>query len=235
MEMYNEDCLEKLKDLDENSIDAVVLDLPYGQTNCHWDTCIDLEKLWKELNRVGKERTVFLFFCTTKFGVKLIQSNPKWFRYDLVWEKTNSVGFTNARKMPLRSHEMIYVFYKKLPKYNYLKYHEKTIKSKNIRNDFSCDVYGNKRGTVRIEYNPRLPKSVIKFQNNPLDSHHSTYKPNQLIQYLLRYYTDEGDTVLDPTMGSGSTGIACKELGLKFIGIEKDKEIYEKAKERIEK
>ena len=112
MELHNDNCFNILPTLNDKSVDLVLVDLPYGQTANKWDSCIDLEKMWQQLKRIGKENTAYVFFTTTKFGNDLINSNKKWFRYDLVWEKTNSVGFLSANKMPLRNHEMIYLFYK---------------------------------------------------------------------------------------------------------------------------
>jgi len=118
MELYNQDCLEKMKDLSDNSIDLLFCDLPYGQTSCKWDSLIDLDLFWKEVNRVCKDTTPMFFTCSTKFGVSLINSNPKNFRYDLIWVKSSPCGFLNAKKMPMKKHEMIYVFYRKLPLYD---------------------------------------------------------------------------------------------------------------------
>jgi DNA modification methylase len=115
MELYNDDCLKKMKDIDTNSIDLLFCDLPYGQTSCKWDCLIDLDEFWKQVNRICKDTTPMFFTCSTKFGVSLINSNPKNFRYDLVWVKSAPCGFLNAKKMPMKKHEMVYVFYKKLP------------------------------------------------------------------------------------------------------------------------
>ena len=373
------DCLEELKSVDDNSIDLIFCDLPYGQTSCKWDFCIDLDLFWIEMMRVKKLNTPLFFTTTTKFGVSLIQSAPKkcFFRYDLIWVKSAPAGFLSAKKMPMRKHEMIYVFYEKLPFYDLSSHTHKFIKSTPMGN--KPDIYGrlwNKDGEpyikdkIQNKYSPSLPVSVIKeelaegqtlgdkgnecygkfayynngvkgydpplpvsvvkeetggatgydpplpvsdvkeeldekyknkgglyskisrngllkaephyepplpvsvvkedvynsierFENGKLTKHprhlqkgddpiyepklptsmleikstkgnHATEKPVALMEWILKYYSKEGDVVLDPTMGSGSTGIACKNMNRNFIGIEKDPEIYEAAVNRIE-
>ena len=388
MELYNNDCLEVMKDLSSNSIDLLFCDLPYGQTNCKWDTKIDLDLFWKQVNRICKINCPMFFTTTTKFGVDLINSNPKNFRYDLVWVKTHSCGFLLAKKMPMRKHEMIYVFYRKIPLYdlschshkflnsmsgmsnaktnicygdapisvknkqydpplpvsvlkeekcygegshdyeykgearesnvydpplpvsviktdlvgNTLSYRNKAgqydpplpvsvIKDEEFCNyDVNKNCYGGgKANRIKIsknkedhsvKYDPPLPDSVIqvrgknkeikedcynadeRFINGKLYHYprqlqkgdesiydpplpnslleiksqkgkHSTQKPTELMKWILKYYSKEGDIVLDPTMGSGSTGVACKEMNRKFIGIEKDEKIFKSAVERL--
>jgi hypothetical protein len=431
MELYNNDCLEVMKDLSSNSIDLLFCDLPYGQTNCKWDTKIDLDLFWKQVNRICKINCPMFFTTTTKFGVDLINSNPKNFRYDLVWVKTHSCGFLLAKKMPMRKHEMIYVFYRKIPLYDLSSHSHKFLNSMSgmsnaktnicygdapisvrnkqydpplpvsvlkeekcygegshnyeykgearesnvydpplpvsvitteLRQDAS-GLYGNESKKIFIyvdgklknseprydpplpvsviktdlvsntlsyrnkagQYDPPLPVSVIKdkefcnydvnkncygggkanrikisknkedhsvkydpplpdsviqvrgknkeikedcynaderFINGKLYHYprqlqkgdesiydpplpnslleiksqkgkHSTQKPTELMKWILKYYSKEGDIVLDPTMGSGSTGIACKEMNRKFIGIEKDEKIFKSAVERL--
>lgn len=266
MKLFNGDCLEIMKDIETDSIDLLFCDLPYGQTSCKWDCLIDLELFWKEVNRICKDTTPMFFTCSTKFGVSLINSNPKNFRYDLVWVKSAPCGFLNAKKMPMKKHEMIYVFYKKLPKVytdNIAEHHtHKFIKDRSSKKN---GLYGNSKNELIKEgkYDPPLPNSVIKteeakgnniynkfsYYNNgekgydpPLPNSllevksekgkHSTQKPVDLIKWCLKYYSKEGDVVLDPTMGSGSTGVACKEMNRKFIGIEKDSEIFKLAENR---
>tara|TARA_R110001632_G_scaffold52290_1_gene129824 strand:- start:944 stop:1978 length:1035 start_codon:yes stop_codon:yes gene_type:complete len=343
MELYNEDCLEKMKDLSDNSIDLLFCDLPYGQTSCKWDSLIDLNLFWKEVNRICKDTTPMFFTCSTKFGVSLINSNPKNFRYDLIWIKSAPCGFLNAKKMPMKKHEMIYVFYRKLPLYDLSSHNHKFLKEQKnprkekdadtlypnrckvatinkydpplpnsvIRTDEGCNsmygketkkvfiydengklrnsetrydpplpvsviktehetAYGNNKHFHNTEqrngesiYDPPLPVSVIKedvYQNNKLNDDlrkgfrnkqydpplpnsileiksekgkHATQKPTALIEWCLKYYSKEGDTILDPTMGSGSTGVACKNMNRNFIGIEKDEKIFNDAVERL--
>ena len=420
------DCLEEMKGLEDNSIDLIFCDLPYGQTSCKWDCCIDLEKFWIEVMRIKKLNTPIFMTTTTKFGVSLINSAPKKcpFRYDIVWVKSSCAGFLSAKKMPMRKHEMVYVFYEKLPFYDLSSHKHKFIKHKEgqikpptksdnspyggeasrkkqlklcvggqagsydpplpvsvvkeelCKYDVNKNTYGGgKEGRIKIskdkkdhqqKYDPPLPVSVIKeelaegqtlgdkgnecygkfsYYNNgvkgydpplpvsivkeemtggatgeepkyvgkpvmrkdttygditsyeikerkngesryepPLpvsvvkedirkDKHttaygdnihyhnnqqrngesiydpplpnsmleikssrgkHSTEKPVALMEWILKYYSKEGDVVLDPTMGSGSTGVACKNMNRNFIGIEMDDEIYEVAVNRIE-
>ena len=234
MELYNEDCLEKMKDISNNSIDLLFCDLPYGQTGCTWDCLIDLELFWKEVNRICKITCPMFFTCSTKFGVSLINSNPKNFRYDLVWVKSASCGFLNAKKMPMKKHEMIYVFYRKLPLYDLSSHAHKFLKEQvNPRKEKGADtLYPNRCAVATInKYDPPLPNSILSVKSEK--GKHSTQKPVDLISHFLKYYSKEGDTILDPTMGSGSTGLACKNLNRKFIGIELNKDIFEAAKKRL--
>jgi site-specific DNA-methyltransferase (adenine-specific) len=260
MLLLNGDCLECLRDISDNSIDLVILDLPYGQTSCNWDIKIDLEQLWIQLKRIGRPNTPFFFFTTTRFGCDLIAANPKWFRYDLVWEKEKGVGFLNARRQPMRAHEMIYVFYKNQPYYDIDGNHTKIKNQKTEETERPTNLYGTVNARVDTKYEPGLPKSVIhppevygEFQPRtdikyeprlPLsvlkcgidrekEFKHSTQKPVALLEWIIKYYSKEGDTVLDPTMGSGSTGVACNRTGRNFIGIEKDASIFETANNRI--
>ena len=334
MELINGDCLEVMKDLSDNSVDFLFCDLPYGQTSCRWDCLIDLDLFWKQVNRVCKQDAVMAFTCSVKFGNTLINSNPKCFRYDLVWVKSAACGFLNAKKMPMKKHEMVYIFYRKLAKvytenialhhtHKFLKAtpmpekpdlygrlwdkngkpytktkiqnkynpplpnsvikEETFIRGKN-KSSTNKDVYNSderfnngklyhhnrklQKGDDPI-YNPPLPNSVIKEENVVYDQEHksdlygektkrddihktrynpplpntileiksekgkhATQKPVPLMEYLIKYFTREGETVLDPTMGSGGTGIACKNLNRKFIGIEMDKDIFDVAVER---
>lgn len=234
MQLINDDCLNALTNIADNSCHLVIADLPYGQTNNDWDIKIDLVKLWAHLKRVGTANCAFIFFTTTKFGFDLMASNKDWFRYDLVWEKEVGVGFLNAKKMPMRSHEMIYIFYKKLPTYNIVGNHI-PIERKHEKKYPTENCYGVKTGPKSKVYTPRLPTSVLHFNrtNNSQKRHHATEKPVDLLEWLIKYYSNEGETILDPTMGSGSTGVACKNLNRNFIGIEMDKDIFDVAQKRI--
>jgi len=196
---------------------------------CQWDIKIDLVKFWTEVKRLAKnDHTPVLMFCTTKFGNELINSNPDWFRYDVVWSKSNGVGFLSANKMPLRSHEMIYVFAKKGAYYKRI----------NIEGDFpkstgSCvrsNIY-NKSNTFMTYDNTglRCPKSVVEIQNKKGKGNHPTQKPAELYEWLLKRYCPESGTVLDPTAGSFSACFTANKLGLKSIGIEKDGKFFWKA------
>jgi len=387
MDLYNDDCFNVFPKLKDKSIDLFVLDLPYGQTACKWDSCIDLTKMWVQIKRIMKPNAVILFYCTTKFGYKIIQSNEKWFRYDLIWKKSRKVGFLSANKMPLRQHENVYVFSdadddlenkknkelrsyaEKVKKYigkslkiidkkignqgihhfysftstqfgipiekNYNKLIEiykinemegfidyKTLKSKwddEMVNTYNpqktkgkeyktkewiedAKIYNNGKTMIRTKtkdtinrhptsiieheniyvfkdkggtYNPqkiegkpyktkgkgtvgiyshqkRIPaenkgdrhptsiypetiETTILAHNNPVKSLHRTQKPTSLCEWLIKTYSNEGDTVMDFTMGSGTTGEACKNTKRKFIGVEMDKDIFKVAKDRLDK
>jgi len=395
-QIFNANCLEKMKDLDDKSVDLIFCDLPYGQTSCKWDSLIDLELFWKQVMRIKKLNTPIFFTTTTKFGISLIQSAPKkcFFRYDLVWVKSACCSFLLAKKMPMRKHEMIYVFYEKLPFYDLSSHKHKFIKDKQvIRTDEGCNgLYGKEEKKVFIydengklrnsepryepalpvsvvkeegcygekvpnseakygqkcakQYDPPLPVSVVKEEYIQPDTYgknsnkeynsefakknnynknqvlydpplpvsivkeveykettygaitipeikerkngesryepplpvsvvkeekyerknslypnrskngetaksydpplpttmleikstrgkHSTEKPVALMEWIFKYYSKEGDVILDPTMGSGSTGVACKNMNRNFIGIEMDEDIFKVAEERL--
>jgi site-specific DNA-methyltransferase (adenine-specific) len=186
--------------------------------------------MWIEIKRIMKPNTIIVFLCNTKFGYALINSNPKWFRYDLVWEKSRKVGFLSANKMPLRKHENIYIFKKEQGTYNPQKTEGKPYKNGEDKN--SNNVYGITKEKGTLIKTDRHPTSILKF-NNPTKSIHKTQKPVELIEWLIRSYSNEGDLVMDFTMGSGTTGVACKNTNRNFIGIERDTEIFELAKNRL--
>ena len=321
MELHNNDCFEIFKDIKKSTIDLVVVDLPYGQTHCDWDNCIDLKQMWIDLKRICKESTTYCFFCTVKFGNSLINSNPRWFRYDLVWEKSRRIGHLSANKMPLRKHEMIYIFsssnnadlenkrnlelreyapkvkkyinkplkeidiivgnqgmhhfysfrstqfglptlktYNKLIQHFYIDNMEGFLPYDRMRNMWQklsnpktynpqktkgkpyktkaggkqkTHLYG-KHEIIGVENKTgdRHPASIIKF-NSAIKPVHTTQKPVALCEWLIKSYSNKNDLVLDFTMGSGSTGVACKNTNRKFIGIEMDKEIFEIAQKRL--
>ena len=238
MNLINGECLEELKKIEDKSVDCFICDLPYGTTALKWDKKIDLEDLWIEMKRTARnDNTPFFFFCNMKLAVDLIISNRKWFRYDIVVKKTRKVGFLNAKKMPMRNHELLLVFYKKLPTYNKEKYHKKipnvVYTYKNY--DGVCNSKLNSNFKLGKKYDVKLPCSVLTIPNdsNLSKRFHRTQKPQEILEWIIKYYTNEGDTILDPTMGSGSTGVACKTLNRNFIGIELNKEYFDVAYERI--
>jgi len=242
MNLRHGDCLEVMKELEKDSIDLLFADLPYGQTSCKWDCLIDLDLFWKEVNRVCKPDAPMVFTCSVKFGNTLINSNPKNFRYDLIWVKSAPCGFLNAKKMPMKKHEMIYVFYNKIPKvytenialhhkHKFLKEENKVIKETNHENAYNTEK--RKKPIVRSkpnQYEPALPNSILEMKSEK--GKHATQKPVALMEWILKYYSREGGVVLDPTMGSGSMGVACLNQNRTFIGIEKDETIYKVALER---
>ena len=368
MNIQNGNCLELMKTLPDKSVDLFICDLPYGETNCSWDSKINMEEFWLEFKRLRKsKRTACIHFCSTKFGYTLIKSWEKGYKMDMVWKKRNKTGGLQSRHRPMRNHEMVYFFYEQAPKYNRDKYHKrieakkehniekeditmgKTSKMGTMNNfeppnpasvveeekDKFCkeyyetnktgmtktDIYSkeqikkyhkengvgfepsnpasvieeettygiskdkclksNKNGFAQNGYIPPNPASVVeengkdefgwdksvvkekgtKFKGsnfepvNPVSiveedepksmfestkvfigkRHHQTEKPQDILEFFLKYWSDEGDTILDPTMGSGSTGVACKKLNRKFIGFELDEKIFKVAESRINK
>jgi DNA modification methylase len=346
--IFNDNCLELMKTLPDKSIDLFICDLPYGETNCKWDSIINLDEFWAEFRRLRKsKRVACIHFCSTKFGYTLIKSWEKGFKMDMVWKKRNKTGGLQSRHRPMRNHEMVYFFYEQSPKYNRDKYHKRIAQKKHDiekeditmgltskmgkpENHFdppnpasvveedapSNKLWGynkpdtfviSKDGTRQtfeppnpvsvleederinekgisahgwnIEYmdkprvpsfDPKLPVSVLEENEWKIEDsgygwekggnynfgtygytpkqpcsvfdsqkvfigkrHHQTEKPLDILEFFLKYWSDEGDTILDPTMGSGSTGVACKELGRNFIGYELDPKIFEVAKKRL--
>lgn len=319
--LYHGDCFEIFPSINKK-IDLVLVDLPYGQTGNKWDICIDLKKMWIELKKICSENCNYIFTTTTKYGVQLINSNPNWFRYDLVWEKSRLVGYLSCNEAPLRTHEMIYIFGNMDTKYledinireyfksllSYINRPQKEIKQLFGQSDINhCWRFSSIQFALPTEinynqlvqeykinqmegfipyielkrsykdirekekkpektYNPqmtegkpynikegkipksnygkdmkrskltntgtRYPKSILKFQNEN-KTIHPTQKPVDLLVYLIKTYSNENNTVLDFTMGSGSTGIACKLTNRQFIGIEKDPDIYFSAVNRL--
>lgn len=240
LDLYNADCLEKMKEIPAKSIDMILCDLPYGVTRCKWDREIDLKRLWEQYERIIKDNGVICLFAQTKFFYELIKSNEKLFRYDLVWDKVLVTGFLNANRQPLRRHEQIAVFYKKQPKYNPQMEIGKPlhgngkITSNNIKNS---NVYGKfyMLPDIRKGSTEKYPTSILRFSKlHSAQMIYPTEKPIELLEYLIRTYTDENDLVLDNCMGSGTTGIACKNTNRNFIGIEINEDAFEIAKKRLE-
>ena len=233
IELYQGDCLEKMVEVPDHTVDMIFTDLPYGATHNVWDKRISLEELWEQYKRVLKSGGVVLLFSQQPFTTDLVNSNRKWFRYEWVWQKSQPVGFLNANRMPLRSHENIVVFYEHLPTYNPQKTPGKPYTSKGARHTTN---YGRFKQIPTINRDGmRYPRDVVTFSNGGnAGKIHPTEKPVGLLEYMIRTYTDEGETVLDSCMGSGSCGVACQHLGRSFIGIEKGMGYFEAAKKRIE-
>lgn len=232
IQLFNGDCLEVMKDISSNSVDLIICDLPFSQIVCDWDVKVNLEAFWKEVKRIRKsDHTPCLHFCTTKFGYELIQSNEEEFRYDLVWNKHRGVSFLSANKMPMRSHELIYVFSKKGAYYNRVDISGTPYVAKQKKE--SVRVYGKRNLVDTVNTGTRCVLSVIDEPNPGGRDKHPTEKPVSLYKFLIERYCPEGGVVLDPTFGSGNSGLAAKELGRKYIGIEKDKDFYEKAVKKL--
>ena len=226
------DCLELMKDIPDESIDMILCDLPYGTTKNKWDSVIPLNKLWKSYERIIKDNGAIVLFSQMPFSAELVHSNLKLFKYEWIWQKDNGTGFLNAKKMPLKIHENILVFYKKLPLYNpQMRTGFKPYKCKQGRHSTNYGAY--EQGHITESNGERYPIDIIKFKKD--SGLHPTQKPVALLEYLIKTYTNEGETVLDNCMGSGSTGIACVNTNRNFIGIELDEKYFNIAKERIEK
>lgn len=235
MKLINGDCLIEMKNIADESIDCIICDLPYGTTANKWDEVIPFDKLWAQYKRIIKNNGAILLFSQMPFGANLIMSNPEMFRYEWIWMKPNSnAGFLNAKKMPMRRHENILVFYKHLPTYNPQmvsgKSYERSRRTGSVN-------YGNTNDKIITTVNEgaRYPSDYVEINTVPNSKNiHPTQKPVELLEYLIKTYTNEGDIVLDNCMGSGTTGVACKNTNREFIGIELDPNYFNIAKNRIE-
>ena len=234
IKLIHGDCLEKLKDIRTQSIDLILTDPPYGTTQCKWDNTISFEPLWKELKRIIKDNGCIALFGSEPFSSYLRMSNIDDFKYDWVWQKSKSTNYLNSKKQPLRNNEIISIFYKKQCSYfPQMEKGEPYDKGYALRN---TDVYNKQKATlVKNVDGLRFPKSIIYFKTAESEGKivHPTQKPVALLEYLIKTYTNKNDTVLDFTMGSGSTGVASKKLNRDFIGIELDKVYFDIANERI--
>ena len=247
--LYNGDCLEVMKQIPDKSIDCIICDLPYGclrkkkgekgkilhwrKERCDWDIKIDLTKFWEQARRILKNKYCpVIHFCTTKFGYELIKSNEAWFRYDLIWDKKRGVSFLSANKMPMRSHEMIYVFAEAGAEYRRI----------DISGNFRPSVGGGKgsntygmsktsKGTGST--NTRCALSVIQISNSASEGRHPTEKPIELYRWLIERYVPEGGTMLDPTFGSGNSVWTAANMGRHAIGIEMDEKFFELAVKKM--
>jgi len=225
------DCLERMKEIPDNSVDIVLTDPPYGTTRCKWDTVIDFELMWRELKRITKGNGAICLFGKNPFTSNLIMSNPKMFKYDWIWQKTKPSGHLNAKRMPMQSYEVISVFCS-----NKVSYYPQGLVSGSFLNGReahkkNADIYGKQSKPLEAK-KTGYPRDILTF-GKPHKPVHPTQKPVALLEYLIKTYTLENETVLDFTMGSGSTGVAAKNLNRNFIGIESDKEYFKIAKQRI--
>ena len=278
MKLINGDCLEEMKKMPDKSVDLFICDLPYGETNCSWDSVVDMNEFWVQFKRLRKsKRTACIHFCSTKFGYSLIKSWEKGFKMDLIWKKRNKTGGLSSRYRPMRNHEMVYFFYEQAPKYNRDKYHKRinnvkhaksettqekksdAIENKKVErkasnfeppnpdsviNEDEEKIWGEKKKDRHQRYiecgcgyfEPRQPDSVFESEKVFIGKrNHQTEKPQDILEFLLKYWSDEGDIICDPTMGSGSTGVACKNTGREFIGIERDIKYFNISTQRIGK
>lgn len=226
------DCLEHMKEIESGSVDMVLTDPPYGTTACKWDSVIPLEPMWEQLKRIVKPNGAIVMTASQPFTTKLISSNYKMFKYEWIWEKPKATGHLNSKKRPMLSHENIVVFYGKQSNYNPQKVQGDPYAAVK-RKSFSKGVYSKEGGHREGNLNGmRYPRSVNVF-STPHHPLHPTQKPVELMEYLIKTYTNEGETVLDFTMGSGTTGVAAKNLNRDFIGIEMDAGYFQIAKNRI--
>lgn len=238
MKLYKGDCLDIMKTIPDKSIDAIITDPPYGTTACKWDSVIDFELMWGQLNRIIKPNGVIVLFGNEPFSSALRVSNIKSYKYDWIWYKNLKTGFANAKYMPMKSFENISVFYSKLPTYNPQKV-KRTTQKRGTKNTNFGDVYGGYKNKTKpnnqTDYvNPHNVIDFIKAIHGTQKRSHPTQKPIDLMEYLIKTYTNELETVLDFTMGSGSTGVACLNTDRNFIGIEMDENYFNIAKKRIE-
>ena len=230
------DCLEVMKTIESSSIDAIITDPPYGTTACKWDSVIDFDLMWQQLNRIIKPNGAIVLFGSEPFSSALRMSNIRNYKYDWIWYKDRPSGHLNAKKQPLRNIENICIFYEKQCTYNpIMTIGKKSNSIGKAANEVKCknnNLYGNFK-RVNRETNKKYPRQLLKY-SRPHPPIHPTQKPIILMQYLIRTYTNKNETVLDFTMGSGTTGVACQNTNRNFIGIEKDENYFKIAQDRVE-
>ena len=232
--IYNEDCLLGMKQIEDQSIDCIICDLPYGTTQCKWDTVIPFEPLWEQYNRIIKENGAIVLFGSEPFSSTLRLSNLKYYKYDWIWDKVKGTGFLNAKRQPMRNHELISVFYKKQCTYNPLKTTGHKLKKSYRSKDLQTDVYGEMKNDYTYESTDRYPRSIQVFSTDTQNSSlHPTQKPVALIEYLINTYTKEGELILDNCIGSGTTAVAAINLKRNYVGFELDKDYFDIANKRI--
>ena len=230
-------CLELMRRIPDRSIDMILCDLPYGTTRCKWDSIIDLQLLWIQYERIIKNNGAIVLTAQTPFDKVLGCSNLKMLKYEWIWEKSSATGHLNAKKMPMKAHENVLVFYKKLPIYNYQKtegHKRKVSKAEHKINCKESEVYNKGQKLTTYDSAERYPRSVLKFPNDKQKSKlHPTQKPVALMEYLIKTYTNEGDLVLDNCAGSGTTAIACLNTNRKYIVMEQEKKYYDIIVDRV--
>lgn len=232
--IYNEECISGMRKIPDNSIDMILCDLPYGVTDCKWDNVIPFDAMWHEYHRIAKINAAIVLFSIQPFTTKLIASNMRYFKYCWYWKKNNITGGAFSKVQPMRCIEDICVFYKKLPKYNpqgLIK-----LEKMKITQPKKCSTYEWRGKNPSIQQYTNYPKNLLYFDGvNSKERQHPTQKPLELIEYLIKTYTDQNDIVLDNCIGSGTTAVACVNTNRKYIGFETDKKYFEIASERIEK
>lgn len=240
--IYNEDCLEGMKRIPDKSIDCIICDLPYGTTSCKWDKIIPFEKLWEQYNRIIKDNGAICLFAIEPFASYLRLSNINYYKYDWIWDKKHPTGQLNAKKQPLRQHELVCIFYRKQCTYNPIMHTNRLSRSfvgKIRKSNKMSDNYGQQYDYISNIHNnsKSYPRSIITqtavIGNSSEKVAHPTQKPVALIEYLIKTYSNEGETILDNCMGSGTTAIACINTKRNYIGFEIDKEYHELSVKRI--
>ena len=232
--LYQGDCLEVMKGIPDKSIDMILCDLPYGTTQNKWDSVIPFDELWREYKRIIKYNGAIVLTSQGIFTAKLILSNEKWFKYKLVWEKSKATNFLNAKKQPLRKHEDICIFYNKQPIYN-PQMREGKPYDKGVRKDQLTGSYGDFNPVHVKSEGKRYPTDVVYFKTAESEGkvYHSTQKPVNLLEYLIKTYTNENEVILDCCMGSGSTGVAALNTNRRFVGMGLDEKYFNIAVERL--
>lgn len=238
IKLFCGDCLDEMKNIEDKSVNLILCDLPYGSTSCSWDIIIPFDDLWKEYNRVLQDNGIVVLFSSGFFTIDLINSNRKDFKYKLIWKKNVPTGMSSAKYRPMKYYEEICVFYKKVGTYNPQMKPRVGVGKACYNYDHYCGESNHvEYKKVKKRYDPDLvqPSDVLEFNVVPNRNGkvHPTQKPIELLEWLINTYSNENDLVLDNTMGSGSTGVACKNLNRNFIGIEKDEKYFDIAKQRI--
>jgi site-specific DNA-methyltransferase (adenine-specific) len=229
-ELWHGDCLEVMNSIPDGSVDMILCDLPYGTSACKWDTVIPFEPLWAQYRRIAKRNAAIVLTASQPFTTALIASNMGQFKYCWVWEKSRKTGFLNAKKQPLRTTEDIAVFYESQATYNP---QMKRVRERFVSRSGTFTGYGKHEPKSCSNGGVEYPFNIIKIPSESA-AHHPTVKPVALMEYMIRTYTNEGETVLDNCMGSGTTGVACANTGRRFIGIEKEVKYFDTAYRRIE-
>ena len=234
--IYHGDCIEGMKILPDNSVDMVLTDPPYGTTCNKWDTVVDMDAFWKEIKRVTKKNSAILIFTQMPFTATVVMSNPKMFRYEWICEKANATGFLNARRMPMKCHENVLVFYNKLPVYHPIMEHGKPYR-RGVKDKNSSNYNAVKRLRSENPTGTRFPRDVLKVSWRSAfgKTLHPTQKPVSLCEYFIKTYSNKGDIILDPFIGSGTTAVAAINTERKYIGFEKEEEYFDIAQNRLEK
>lgn len=230
--IYNQNCFDVMPTLKEASVDLILCDLPYGTTQNKWDSTLPLDKLWTEYKRLLKPNGAVVLTASQPFTSMLVLSNLDMFKVEMIWEKTICSGQLNVKRQPLRAHESILIFYSKQPTYNEQLTEGKPYKIKR-KVKFEAQGYGEQKNSEKNNTGFRHAKTVIKIPNPRVKGGHPTQKPVELMEYIIKTYSNQGDTVLDNCMGSGSTGIACLNLNRNFVGIELENKYYEMAKSKM--